>query len=96
MDSFVDAVKQLGWKQAQQILFTAAVKPSVEYAIKSCSRLVKSVDDKAIHAELKTLQKLLDVKVKVGVPNQPIASACRSWTNTAQIISPSIDLIEFK
>ncbi|KAK0640975.1 RanGTP-binding protein-domain-containing protein [Cercophora newfieldiana] len=76
MDALVETVKQLGWKQAQQILFTAAVKPTVEYTIKACSRLLKGVDDKAIHAELKTLQKLLDGKVK--------------------IISPSIDLIEFK
>ncbi|KAK0617118.1 RanGTP-binding protein-domain-containing protein [Immersiella caudata] len=76
MDAFVDAVKQLGLKQAQHILFTAAVKPTVEYTIKACSRLLKGVDDKAIYAELKALQKILDGKVK--------------------IISPSIDLIEFK
>jgi hypothetical protein len=66
MDAFVDTVKQLGWRQAQHLLFTAAVKPTVEYTIKACSRLLKGVDDKATHAELKTLQKALDGKVKVG------------------------------
>ncbi|KAK4119545.1 RanGTP-binding-like protein [Parathielavia appendiculata] len=46
------------------------------YALQQCSRLLKSVNDKAVRTELKALQKLLDGKVK--------------------IISPALDLIEFK
>lgn len=46
------------------------------YAIGQCSRLLKTVDDRATRTELKTLQTKLDSKIK--------------------ILSPVIDLIEFK
>ncbi|KAK4100553.1 hypothetical protein N658DRAFT_427580 [Parathielavia hyrcaniae] len=46
------------------------------YALQQCSRLRKSVHDKAARAELKALQRLLDGKIK--------------------ILSPALDLIEFK
>jgi hypothetical protein len=35
------------------------------YALQQCSRLLKSVNDKAVRAELRALQKLLDSKIKV-------------------------------
>jgi hypothetical protein len=66
MDAFVETLKQMGLKQAQHLLIAAAVKPTFDYTIKACSRLLKGVDDKAIYAELKALQKVLDGKVKVG------------------------------
>lgn len=46
------------------------------YAIGQCSRLLKTVDDRATRTELKALQTKLDSKIK--------------------ILSPVIDLIEFK
>lgn len=46
------------------------------YAIGQCSRLLKTVDDRGVRAELKLLQDQLDGKIK--------------------ILSPVIDLIEFK
>lgn len=46
------------------------------YAIGQCSRLMKTIDDRSVRAELKSLQDQLDGKVK--------------------ILSPVIDLIEFK
>lgn len=38
------------------------------YAISQCSRLLKTVDDKDVHSQLKTLQKLLDSKIKARNP----------------------------
>lgn len=46
------------------------------YAVGQCSRLLKTVDDRSVRAELKSLQDQLNGKVK--------------------ILSPIIDLIEFK
>lgn len=46
------------------------------YAIGQCSRLLKTVDDQGVRAELKLLQDQLNGKIK--------------------ILSPVIDLIEFK
>ncbi|PNP60384.1 hypothetical protein THARTR1_00408 [Trichoderma harzianum] len=38
------------------------------YAINQCSRLLKTVDDKSLHSELRILQKHLDSKIKVISP----------------------------
>lgn len=38
------------------------------YAISQCSRLLKTVDDKDVHSQLKILQKLLDSKIKARNP----------------------------
>ncbi|KAL2021284.1 hypothetical protein VTK56DRAFT_7363 [Thermocarpiscus australiensis] len=38
------------------------------YAVQQCSRLLKTVNNKAVHAELKQLQKLLDSKIKILSP----------------------------
>lgn len=39
-----------------------------KYAVQQCTRLLKTVDDKPVYAELKSLQKLLSTKIKVGSP----------------------------
>ncbi|SPQ26861.1 d176b2f1-a39c-4f38-b8d5-c40895e0b8a6 [Thermothielavioides terrestris] len=60
--------------------FNYAVRSGIaltsRYAVQQCSRLLKSVNDQRVRAELKELQQLLDHKVK--------------------IISPALDLIQFK
>ncbi|GKT99893.1 hypothetical protein FLAG1_01845 [Fusarium langsethiae] len=77
MDEFLATVGV----QAMRYAIRSGIALTSSYAIGQCSRLLKSVEDKAVHAELKSLQNQLDNKIK------PIAS---------QIISPAIDLIEFK
>jgi hypothetical protein len=37
------------------------------YAISQCSRLLKTVDNKDLHAELQLLQRLLDNKIRVRI-----------------------------
>ncbi|KAK4199751.1 putative Ran-specific GTPase-activating protein, partial [Triangularia verruculosa] len=39
-----------------------------KYAVQQCARLLKTVDDKPIYAELKSLQKLLNTKIKIVSP----------------------------
>lgn len=36
------------------------------YAVQQCSRLLKTVDDKSVRAELRALQQELDERIKVG------------------------------
>jgi hypothetical protein len=62
--------------QAVNYAIRSGIAITSTYAVEQCSRLLKSIDDKEIRAELKSLQKLLNSKIK--------------------IISPAIDLIEFK
>ena len=59
--------------------FNYAVRSGIaltsSYAVQQCSRLLKTVDDKGIHAELKSLQRLLDSKIKVSqcpIGDQPL------------------------
>ncbi|KAG8671475.1 Ran-specific GTPase-activating protein 30 [Fusarium poae] len=72
MDEFLATVGV----QAMRYAIRSGIALTSSYAIGQCSRLLKSVEDKAVHAELKSLQNQLDNKIK--------------------IISPAIDLIEFK
>ncbi|PTB69121.1 Ran-binding-domain-containing protein [Trichoderma citrinoviride] len=72
MDDFLAAVGV----QAMRYAIRSGIALTSSYAISQCSRLLKAVDDKSLHAELRTLQKHLDSKIKV--------------------ISPAIDLVEFK
>ncbi|KAH7185632.1 RanGTP-binding protein-domain-containing protein [Fusarium flagelliforme] len=72
MDEFLATVGV----QAMRYAIRSGIALTSSYAIGQCSRLLKSVEDKAVHAELKSLRNLLDSKIK--------------------IISPAIDLIEFK
>lgn len=72
------------------------------YAVNQCSRLLKTVDDKGVYTELKKLQKLLDSKIKVsgdysGSTMLRVCPTKRPLANMSiQIVSPAIDLIEFK
>ncbi|KAF4991393.1 hypothetical protein FGRMN_7852 [Fusarium graminum] len=72
MDEFLATVGV----QAMRYAIRSGIALTSSYAIGQCSRLLKSVEDKAVHDELKSLRNLLDCKI--------------------QIISPAIDLIEFK
>ncbi|RTE70981.1 hypothetical protein BHE90_014617 [Fusarium euwallaceae] len=72
MDDFLAAVGV----QAMKYAIRSGITLTSTYALGQCSRLLKSVEGRAIYAELKSLQSTLDSKIK--------------------IISPAIDLIEFK
>ncbi|KAK1759668.1 RanGTP-binding protein-domain-containing protein [Echria macrotheca] len=62
--------------QAVNLAVKSAVIYASDHAYRQYNRLLKTVNDPSIHAELKALQKTLENKVK--------------------ILSPAIDLIEFK
>ncbi|KAF7536322.1 hypothetical protein G7Z17_g13063 [Cylindrodendrum hubeiense] len=72
MDEFLATVGV----QAMRYAIRSGIALTSSYALGQCSRLLKSVEDKKLHSQLKSLRKLLDCKIK--------------------IISPAIDLIEFK
>ncbi|KAM0439973.1 hypothetical protein ACHAPT_001073 [Fusarium lateritium] len=72
MDDFLAAVGV----QAMRYAIRSGITLTSTYALGQCSRLLKSVEDRSVYAELKSLQTTLDSKIK--------------------IISPAIDLIEFK
>ncbi|KAK5662086.1 hypothetical protein OQA88_10200 [Cercophora sp. LCS_1] len=72
MDALLDRLSG----QAINLALKSGLAFTSSFAVQQCSRILKTVNDKAIHAELKALQKLFENKVK--------------------ILSPSIDLIEFK
>ncbi|KAL1867316.1 Ran-specific GTPase-activating protein 30 [Diaporthe australafricana] len=62
--------------QAVNYAIRSGIALTSSYAVGQCSRLLKTVDDRGVRAELKSLQDQLNSKVK--------------------ILSPVIDLIEFK
>lgn len=62
--------------QAMNYAIRSGIVLTSNYAVGQCSRLLKTVDDRSVRAELKSLQDQLNGKVK--------------------ILSPVIDLIEFK
>ncbi|KAK2058237.1 RanGTP-binding protein [Colletotrichum caudatum] len=62
--------------QAMNMAIRSGIALTSTYAFSQCSRLMKTVDDRAVRSEIKKLQKRLDTKIK--------------------IVSPVIDLIEFK
>lgn len=62
--------------QAMNMALRSGLAVTSTYAIGQCSRLLKTVDNRKVRAELKTLQDQLNSKIK--------------------ILSPVIDLIEFK
>ncbi|KAK4242784.1 RanGTP-binding protein-domain-containing protein [Achaetomium macrosporum] len=72
----MDALLQTLGVQTFNYAIRTGIALTSRYAVQQCSRLVKSVNDKAVRAELRELQKLLDSKIK--------------------ILSPALDLIEFK
>ena len=52
--------------QAFKYVVNSGISLTSGYAVHQCARLIKTVDDQEIHAELKALQKILDNKVKVS------------------------------
>lgn len=61
MDEFLATVGV----QAMRYAIRSGIALTSTYALGHCSRLLKSIDDKKLHAEFKGLQKLLDSKIKV-------------------------------
>ena len=66
--------------QAINLVLRSGIALTSSYAQQQCSRLLKTVNDKAIHTELRALQKILDSKVKVGVDFQLISPTPTSDT----------------
>ncbi|KAK3381587.1 RanGTP-binding protein-domain-containing protein [Podospora didyma] len=62
--------------QAYSLIQKRVLTFTSTYALEQCSRLLKTVNDKALRKELRSLQKQLDHKIR--------------------ILSPAIDLIQFK
>ncbi|KAF9875957.1 putative SNF2 family domain-containing protein [Colletotrichum karsti] len=54
--------------QAMNMAIRSGIALTSTYAFSQCSRLMKTVDDKAVRSELKKLQKILDSKIKVVSP----------------------------
>jgi len=52
--------------QAMNYAIRSGLALTSTYAISQCSRLLKTVDDKNLRTELKSLQKRLDSKIQVG------------------------------
>lgn len=61
MDEFLATVGV----QAMRYVIRSGIALTSSYAVGQCSKLLKSVEDKAVHAELKSLRNLLDSKIKV-------------------------------
>ncbi|KAL2149368.1 hypothetical protein VTH82DRAFT_8716 [Thermothelomyces myriococcoides] len=72
----MDALLQTLGAQTVNFAIRSGLALTSRYAVQQCSRLLKSVNDKAVRVELRTLQKVLDDRIK--------------------ILSPALDLIEFK
>ncbi|KAK4219802.1 RanGTP-binding protein-domain-containing protein [Rhypophila decipiens] len=72
----MDALLERLGVQAVNFAIRSGIALTSSYAARQCSKLLQSVNDKALYAEIKSLQRLLDSKIK--------------------ILSPAIDLIEFK
>lgn len=58
--------------QAVNYAIRSGIAITSTYAVQQCSRLLKTVDDKGLHTELKTLQKLLNSKIKVCISDSVI------------------------
>lgn len=61
--------------QAMNMAIRSGLALTSTYAFSQCSRLMKTVDDRGIRAELKKLQKVLDSKIKVSARRS--LTACR-------------------
>ena len=100
MDALDVLLKTIGG-QAFKYVVNSGISLTSGYAVHQCARLIKAVDDQEIHAELKALQKILDNKVKVsraqsGTLQLAKKGGTAQLTTSLQILSPAIDLIEFK
>lgn len=76
IDLTMDALLGRLGAQAVNYAIRSGIALTSSYAVGQCSRLLKTVDDRGVRTELKSLQDQLNGKVK--------------------ILSPVIDLIEFK
>ena len=52
--------------QAVNYAIRSGIALTSTFAIQQCTRLMRTVDDKGIYLDLKTLQTLLDSKIKVS------------------------------
>lgn len=79
MDEFLATVGV----QAMRYAIRSGIALTSSYAIGQCSRLLKSVEDKAVHDELKSLRNLLDCKIKVrhsgGIQSSTSSLTQGSW-----------------
>lgn len=53
--------------QAMNYAIRSGLAVTSTYAISQCSRLLKSVDDRSLRAELESLQNLLEGKIRVSI-----------------------------
>ena len=92
MDALLQSLGVITWNYALKsgVVFTS------KYAAQQCSRLLKSINDRAVRSELRTLQKLLDIKIKASPFPQPWLPKVNLLTSPQQILSPALDLIEFR
>ncbi len=67
----MDALLQTLGVQTFNFAVRSGIALTSRYAVQQCSRLLKSINDKAVRAELRSLQKLFDSKIKVSSPSQP-------------------------
>jgi hypothetical protein len=63
----MDALLQTLGAQSFKLAVNSGLIFTGKYALQQCSRLLESVSDRAISTELKTLQRLLDNKIKVNL-----------------------------
>lgn len=61
----MDALLQTLGVQTFNFAVRSGIALTSRYAVQQCSRLLKSINDKAVRSEFKALQKLLDNKIKV-------------------------------
>ncbi|KAJ6439684.1 RanGTP-binding protein [Purpureocillium lavendulum] len=92
MDEFLATVGV----QAMRYTIRSAVGLTSTYALKQCSRLLQSIDDKHLHSELRTQQKLLDGKIKVPATHNAACVASKTANTNTEVISPALELVEFK
>jgi len=62
----MDALLERLGVQAVNFAIRSGLALTSTYAARQCSRLLQTVNDKAIYAEIKSLQKLLNSKIKVS------------------------------
>lgn len=80
MDEFLAALGA----QAMRHAIRSGIALTSSYAISQCSRLLNSVGNPKLHAELKTQQQLLEGKLRVLHRQEPNAPSLRPGT---QLIS---------
>lgn len=62
----MDALLQTLGVQTFNYAVRSGIALTSKYAVQQCTRLLKSVNDKAVRTELKALQNLLDSRIKVS------------------------------